>query len=101
MENTFSGLFLQLCFCDIVSFYEVYEENLLLFNVLHRRISISRKRKTSLKKYAPHIRHLANVRSHGVAKEVLVQKGTGLFLPLILGQVVSAVASALTQLISK
>ena len=70
-----------------------------IYNVLQQKVYISKTRKKKLASHSSVIRKLGNTRSKQVARELLVQKGAGFFLPLLLGPVLSAATSVLSELI--
>jgi len=72
-----------------------------IFNVLQQKVYISKTRKKKLSKHANEIRKIGKTRSKREARGLLVQEGAGVFLPLILGPVLSAAASLVTDLLQK
>ena len=70
-----------------------------VYNVLQQKVYISKTRKKKLASHSSVIRQLASARSQTAARELLVQKGAGFFLPLLLGPVLTAATSVLSGLI--
>lgn len=70
-------------------------------NVLQQKVYISKDLTKKLSKHASEIRKIGKTRSRRTAKKILVQEGGGVFLPLLLGPVLTAATSVLSGLISK
>ena len=70
-------------------------------NVLNQKVYISQVKKKQLSKHASEIRRLGKTRSRRVARDILVQQGSGIFLPLLLGPVLTAATSILSEVIRK
>lgn len=69
-------------------------------NILNQKVYISKPTKNKLSNHTKEIRKLGKTRSKRVARELLVQKGSGVFLPLLLGPVLTAATSVISGLLA-